>query len=121
MNLFEAVGNVFANYATASGRASRSEYWWFTLFNIVVSVILGFIQGAQGAEFGISTIWVLVALLPGICVTIRRLHDLDRSGWWILVLLIPVVGYILLIVWFCMRGTAGANRFGPDPLAQFVY
>ncbi|NTT85638.1 DUF805 domain-containing protein [Tabrizicola fusiformis] len=115
MNMTEAVKSVLSNYANFSGRAIRSEYWWFTLANVIGSVILNGIDMATGVPI-LSLIWALALLVPGLAVGVRRLHDLDRSGWWLLIVLVPVVGVILLIYWFATRGTVGPNRFGPDPL-----
>jgi uncharacterized membrane protein YhaH (DUF805 family) len=65
----------------------------------------------------LSLIWSLAVLLPGIAVAVRRMHDLDKSGWWVLIGLIPIIGWIIFIIWACTKGTDGSNRFGPDPLA----
>ncbi|MEI4231951.1 DUF805 domain-containing protein [Roseovarius sp. D22-M7] len=96
------------NYVNFSGRASRPEFWWFALFVFVVSVLLGAVSDVLGGLFG------LAVLLPGIAVAVRRLHDVDRPGWWYLLVLIPVLGPLILIFAFFIRpGTRGANRFGP--------
>ncbi len=118
MNMIEAVKAVFSKYATFEGRARRSEYWWFVLFNIIVSIVLAIITpGEHGMGGGLlNTIWSLATLLPAIAVGARRLHDIDRSGWWLLIGLIPVIGAIVLIVFFATKGTLGPNRFGDDPL-----
>lgn len=115
MTFTQAIRSCYANYTTFSGRAPRSEYWLFVLYQCLIGVACGLL-----VPFGIgrALLWlfVLANLLPGICVTVRRLHDTDRSGWWYWIALIPLVGAILLLIWFCTRGTSGANRFGPDPL-----
>jgi uncharacterized membrane protein YhaH (DUF805 family) len=100
---------------TFSGRAPRAEYWFFVLFAVLVNIAIGIVS-AVAHEIGtiLSVIFGLAIILPGISVTVRRLHDVDRSGWWYWIGLVPVVGIILLIVWFCTRGTRGANRFGPE-------
>jgi uncharacterized membrane protein YhaH (DUF805 family) len=118
MNMIEAVKAVFSKYATFEGRARRSEYWWFVLFNIIVSIVLAIITpGEHGMGGGLlNTIWSLATLLPAIAVGARRLHDIDRSGWWLLIGFIPVIGAIVLIVFFATKGTLGPNRFGNDPL-----
>lgn len=125
MNFQQAVRNVFSNYATFNGRARRAEYWWWILFVILAALIVGILDSAL---FGgmhtmrdngpLSAILSVALLLPGLAVGSRRLHDIDRSGWWLLIGLIPLVGTILLIWWFCTRGTAGPNRFGTDPLSS---
>ncbi len=110
-----AISICFGKYATFSGRAPRAEYWYFVLFQVLVNIAIG-IVGAASSEVGnaFSIIFALAIFLPGLAATIRRLHDLDRSGWWVLIVLVPIVGAILLIVWFCTRGTRGPNRFGPE-------
>ncbi|QMI03841.1 DUF805 domain-containing protein [Citrobacter sp. RHB25-C09] len=110
--------DVLKNYAVFNGRARRKEYWMFVLINMIVSIVLNVIQGVIGLEIPwISIIYMLGVLLPSIGVAIRRLHDTDRSGWWLLISFIPVVGTIVLIVFLCQNGTAGNNRFGADPKA----
>lgn len=129
MNAVDAVKSAYRNYVNFSGRAIRSEYWWWVLFQIVVSVIIAVLEGGGSGHMGdgamgysynagpIGIIWSLANLLPGIGLGIRRLHDLDKSGWWLLILLVPLIGAIVLIVWFATKGTAGPNRFGADKLA----
>ena len=125
MNMIEAVKAVFSKYATFEGRARRSEYWWFVLFNLLVSIVLTLLAGGghgmgEGGMMGggnlLANLWWLATLLPGIAVGVRRLHDIDRTGWWLLLAFIPLIGTIVLIVFFASRGTAGPNRFGTDPL-----
>lgn len=126
MNMIEAVKAVFSKYATFEGRARRAEYWWFALFNLIVSVILTLLAPGHGGEMGmgggmggglISLLWSLATILPSIAVGVRRMHDIDRSGWWLLIAFVPLVGMIVLIVFAAKRGTVGPNRFGPDPIA----
>ncbi|PLL11753.1 DUF805 domain-containing protein [Tabrizicola sp. TH137] len=114
MNMIEAVKAVFSNYATFSGRARRSEYWWFVLFNIIVSVVLALVMGGNSI---VNSLWSLAVLLPSLAAGARRLHDIDRTGWWLLIGFIPVIGLIVLIVFLASKGTPGPNRFGSDPLA----
>jgi uncharacterized membrane protein YhaH (DUF805 family) len=102
----------FANYVNFSGRASRSEYWYWFLFVAAFGAIIG------PPAPRMRTIFFLATFLPGLSVSVRRLHDLDRSGWWVLLYLIPIVGWIILIIWFCTSGTDGPNRFGADRLAR---
>ncbi|WP_436858968.1 DUF805 domain-containing protein [Citrobacter tructae] len=110
--------DVLKNYAVFNGRARRKEYWMFVLINMIVSIVLNVIQSVIGLEIPwISIIYMLGVMLPSIGVAIRRLHDTDRSGWWLLISFIPVVGTIVLIVFLCQNGTAGNNRFGADPKA----
>lgn len=118
MNMIEATKACFSKYATFSGRARRAEYWWFILFTILVSIPLGIIDGLMlNSEFGLlGNIWSLAVFLPTLAVGARRLHDTDRSGWWLLLYLVPIIGWIFLIVWSATPGNKGDNRFGPDPL-----
>lgn len=114
---------VLKNYVGFSGRARRKEYWMFVLFNIifaVVAMILDNVLGLASKEYGYGPIYGLYALavfLPGLAVSVRRLHDIGKSGWWLLIALIPIVGAIMLIIWDVREGERGDNRFGPDPKA----
>jgi uncharacterized membrane protein YhaH (DUF805 family) len=120
MGFGEAIKSGFRNYATFKGRAARSEYWFWTLFAVLLTVAG---QTADTALFespnpGLFAPLVdLGLLLPGWAVSVRRLHDLDRTGWWLL-LVFTIVGILLLLIWNCVRGTSGPNRFGPDPMAS---
>lgn len=117
MNLPNAVVSVLRNYVNFSGRASRSEFWYWTLAYILVMVPLSIIDESinPGTEFGKMSVVVgllsLALFLPNLAVTVRRLHDTDRSGWWIL-LSFTGVGVFVLLYWYCCKGTDGANRFG---------
>lgn len=106
-------------YATFSGRAARSEYWWFALFSVIASSILTVIDTAIfGSDFGVlGPIFSIAVLVPSIAVGVRRLHDLGRSGWWLLIILIPLIGILILLYFFVQKGTDGPNEHGPDPLA----
>ena len=118
MNFVDAVKSGFQNYVTFSGRAARSQYWYWALFCILVgigSVVIDAALFPQSYMRPVNAIAELVLFLPTLAVSIRRLHDLDRSGWWFLLIFVPLIGGIWLLVWFCMRGTVGPNRFGPDP------
>ncbi|MGQ4582322.1 DUF805 domain-containing protein [Lysobacter sp. F60174L2] len=111
---------VLKNYVGFEGRARRKEYWMFTLFNVIVSFVLGIIDGLGGlmTESGIGMLgllYTLAVLLPSIAVGVRRLHDIDKSGWWLLLVFIPLIGAIVLLVFAVMEGTRGSNRFGEDP------
>ena len=124
MNMQTAVKTVLGKYATFSGRASRSEFWWFTLavliFSIIVSIIdgavvapmLGFEAFADEAGEPLRVIESLVLLLPSLAVAVRRLHDIDRSGWWYLIIVIPIIGPLVLLYWYIQPGTDGSNQFG---------
>lgn len=111
MDFVTAVKTVLTeNYANFRGRAARPEFWWFALFALVVSLLLRLVSDVLAGLFS------LAILLPAIAVAVRRLHDVDRSGWWYLLVLIPVVGSLILVfAFFIHRGTRGKNRFGPEP------
>lgn len=115
MDFATSVKTCFGKFATFEGRASRSEFWYYTLFVFIVSVVLNIVDVAAGTGV-LSLIFALVTLIPNIAVAVRRLHDTDRAGWWYLLMLVPLIGVIVLIVWFVGRGTTGTNRFGGDPL-----
>jgi uncharacterized membrane protein YhaH (DUF805 family) len=104
MTFTDAVSTCFKKYATFDGIAERSEYWWFFLFCVLMSAVLGLFSDAVGAAFSIAT------LLPSLAVGARRLHDTDRSGWWQLLMFIPLIGWIVLIVFFAQEGKS--NRYG---------
>ncbi|MEO7054194.1 MAG: DUF805 domain-containing protein [Rhizomicrobium sp.] len=116
MTFGQAIRSCYSNFATFSGRAPRSEYWYFTLYHflIVMLCLAAFPLGISNLLLGISFV---VNFLPAVSVLIRRLHDTDHSGWWYWIAFVPLIGAIMLLIWFCTRGTSGANRFGPDPLS----
>lgn len=121
-SLFEYYKECFTlNYANFNGRARRSEYWGFVLFNILVSMGIGFVLGALSILLdmpnlgGLLYIYTLASFLPALAVGVRRLHDIGKSGWYYLVGLIPLLGTIVLIYWFCQEGQAFENEYGPNP------
>ena len=115
MGFGEAISSGFSNYVNFDGRASRSEYWFWILFVILVSVVAQLIDAMFGAPI-LATAWALGTLLPSLAVGARRLHDGERTGWWLL-LYLTLIGGLLLLVWFCLKGTDGENQYGPNPLA----
>lgn len=132
MNPIAAIKSGFHHYADFGGRARQSEYWWWVLFAVLGSFVLtmadsmlwGTVETFEGG-FSASTntpllsgLFFLATIVPGLAVSVRRLHDTDRSGLWLLIVLIPLIGAIMLIVWFTTSGTPGENRFGPDPRAS---
>ncbi|MCZ0989251.1 DUF805 domain-containing protein [Streptomyces diastatochromogenes] len=106
--------DVLKKYAVFSGRARRQEYWMFFLFNLIISIVLTVVDRAIGSNV-LSLIYTLAVLLPGLGVAVRRLHDTGRSGWWILIALIPLVGSIILIVFLATEGKSEPNQYGPNP------
>jgi uncharacterized membrane protein YhaH (DUF805 family) len=116
-----AVRAALAKYVTFSGRALRPEYWYFVLFQLILLfVAVGFEMIARGIGSVVYLVVVLGLALPNIAVTVRRFHDLDRSGWWYFLGLVPLVGGIIILIWFCSPGTVGPNRYGPDPRAAAI-
>ena len=116
MSFTQAIESGFKNYVNLNGRTRRSGYWYWVLFNVLVTIVLWIVDAVTGIGV-LAGIFGLVTLLPSLGVGVRRLHDIDKSGWFVLLSLIPIVGLIILIVWACQAGTRGANRFGPDPAA----
>lgn len=118
--------SVLKQYAVIQGRCRRKTYWLFVLVNILVSVVLTVLDTVLGFNIWLdegllSTLYSLAILIPSITVSIRRLHDLDRSGWWLLLILLPFIGTLLLLIYFCFKGSEGPNRFGDDPLRAPSY
>ncbi len=107
---------VKGHYADFEGRARRTEYWMFVLVNFIIAVVLGLIGRVIHLPV-ISTLYALAVLVPGIAVGVRRLHDTGRSGWWLLIALIPVIGTIWVIVLLAIEGDSGSNQYGADPKA----
>ena len=129
MTFVKAIESSLSQYMTFRGRASRSEFWFFYLFSSIWSVVAIIIDNILGTQFkkidslsgGLyGYVYLLVALglfIPNLSVFVRRLHDTNRSGWWYWILLIPLIGVILLLVWLCSKGTSGDNDYGSDPLS----
>ena len=109
------------HYADFNGRARRSEYWYFVLFNFIVSILIGLLLGVIAGVLNVPALvylaylWSLAVFIPSLAVSVRRLHDIGRSGWWLLLSLIPLVGAIILIIWYCTDSQPGANQYGPNP------
>ena len=120
MGFGDAVRSCLRNYVGFSGRARRSEFWFFVLFSMLVQVVFAVVDlvllGVGDGAFG--AIASLALLLPSLAVGVRRLHDVGRSGWWMLIILVPLIGVILLLIWNLSRGEDGPNRFGPNPRQQ---
>jgi uncharacterized membrane protein YhaH (DUF805 family) len=126
----EAIQSGFQNYVKFDGRADRAAYWWWVLFTIIVSTVANVIDraigstivttpaaaGVSGTTFGVvATIASLVLFLPSLGLLVRRLHDTDRSGWWVLITVIPIIGWIVLLFFLLQPGSLGPNRYGTPP------
>jgi uncharacterized membrane protein YhaH (DUF805 family) len=114
--------DVLRKYADFSGRARRREFWMFTLVNILVSIVLGIVDAVIGTDYRsgygiLGTVYALAVLIPSLAVAVRRLHDTGRTGWWILIGLLPCVGFIVLLVFYVQEGQRSTNEYGPDPKA----
>jgi uncharacterized membrane protein YhaH (DUF805 family) len=124
MSFTEAIRAVLSNYAIIAGRAARPEFWWWILFvgllyiatglvdGVLIAPALGFKPFEELAGHPLSPLATLAIFVPGLCVGVRRLHDIDRSGWWFFITLIPLIGVLVLIYWWAQPGTKGNNRFG---------
>ncbi len=121
MDFQTAIKTCLNKYVVFSGRASRPEYWYFVLFGVLAGIVANIVDtalfggGFRGAT-PIHSLTSLALLLPTLAVSVRRLHDLDRSGWWVLLAFVPVIGWIVLLIWYVSRGTIGPNRFGDDSI-----
>ena len=132
MNFSTAVSTcIKEKFATIQGRAPRSEYWWFMLFCLLVYFLMPWVLGAVLMALpqstmqnettatvlgGIYFVALIIFIVPSLTVQIRRLHDIDKSGWWMLISFIPGIGSLVLFIFACLKGTTGSNRFGADPL-----
>lgn len=106
---------VLKNYVVFQGRARRKEYWMFVLFNVIISIILSSVEAVADLPKILSTIYSLAVLLPSLAVGARRLHDIGKSGWWLLISFIPIIGGIILLVFMCQDSQDGDNQYGPNP------
>ncbi|MCF2909236.1 DUF805 domain-containing protein [Pseudoalteromonas sp. DL2-H2.2] len=122
--MFDIYLSALKKYAVFNGRARRKEYWLFMLCNLIVTIVLGLVDMTLGlyseeSGFGLlSGLYALAVIIPSIALSIRRLHDTGRSGWWILISLVPVVGPLVLLVFYVMDSTPGDNDYGPNPKEQ---
>jgi uncharacterized membrane protein YhaH (DUF805 family) len=115
MNWFVAV---VKKYAVFTGRARRMEYWMYTLIYVLIAIVLGLLDAMLGDAQILGGLLAIALFLPSLGVTVRRLHDTGRSGWWVLIAFVPIAGVIVLLVFMCLAGTSGSNPYGEDPLAQ---
>ena len=105
----------YQNYANFSGRDTRQQYWMFYLFYVIASIILSIIDNVIGTDGLLGGLFALATLVPSLAIGARRLHDIGKSGWWQLIILIPLIGVIVLIVFLVKQGMMGDNQFGNDP------
>ena len=115
MSFTQAVQSVFQNYANFSGRAMRSEYWWWFLFTILANVALSVVELAVGLTGVLTGLWVIGTFLPGLAVAVRRLHDRGHSGWFILIVFIPLIGALIFFYQMVMPGDDVSNEHGDPP------
>ena len=114
--------SVLKQYAVFTGRATRTEYWMFVLFNFLIAFAIAFAEAVLRSVLGMNTdssilfnLYLLAVLLPSLGVAILRLHDTNRSGWWLLISFVPLVGAVVLIIFFATDSQPGPNRFGANP------
>lgn len=120
--------DVWRGYFDFSGRARRKEYWYFTLFHTIMAIAGELIAGGLYNEnptlgeifMGIVFLYILASIIPTLAVSVRRLHDIDKSGWWYFIAFIPLIGPFWLLILTCTDGTIGPNQYGPDPKASDV-
>ena len=117
MGLVDAVKSGISNYANFSGRASRSEYWFWVLGVLIGYIVFGALMMVSEKLGLLLVVFYLGIIIPSLSVAVRRLHDTDKSGWMILISLIPLIGLIVLY-WYCVRGTDGPNQYGDDPFGR---
>lgn len=113
MGFGEAITSCFSQYIGFSGRACRSEYWYFALLVFLINIVIGII----GSDI-LTALVALALFLPSISVGVRRLHDIDKSGWWILLALIPIIGTLIILFFAVLKSTPGSNEYGPNPLGE---
>ncbi len=117
MGFKEAVVSCFQNWKDFKGRSRRSEYWYFLLFNITLMLILSILTLITGLSlfYYVGRIYGLIALIPGFAVASRRLHDINKSEWFLLLIAIPLIGFIILLIWLAKDSDPGENKYGPNP------
>lgn len=109
-NYRQAIFTCFKKFADFKGRARRSEFWYFELFCVLISLVFSFFISED-----VATIAMLITFIPNIAVSVRRLHDIGRSGWWMLIALVPIVGILLLLFWAAQEGDPASNQYGEPP------
>ena len=112
---------VLRNYATFSGRSRRMEYWMFALINAIIGLAISSIEILAGGPGIIGVLYGLAVFIPGIAVTVRRLHDINRSGWWLLILLIPLIGAVIILIFMIFDSQSNMNKYGNNPKFSTVH
>lgn len=107
--------DVLKKYVEFNGRARRKEYWMFFLVNMIIVFALGVVEAVIGSGGVLGSLYSLAIFLPSLAVAVRRLHDTDRSGWWILITLVPIIGFIVFLVFMVQEGQSGQNQYGENP------
>ncbi len=121
MDFMTAVRTCLSKYVDFSGRARRSEFWYFALFTFLVAVVTSVIDTALGTDYNttgggvVNSVVSLALFLPSLAAGVRRLHDIGKSGLWVLLILVPILGWVLLIIWWCRDTWRRENQYGPDP------
>ena len=119
MRFQDAVKVCLTKYADFGGRARRSEYWWFVVFTALVTTLASVVDAVIGTQFGntglVQLLATLALVLPSLAVGVRRLHDVSRSGWWVFLAVIPILGALILVVAFLIRDSEPDNSYGPSP------
>ena len=105
----------FKRYSDFSGRSSRSDYWWFAIINLLFLALAKVLDGVLDSGVALQSLYMIATLCPSLALSVRRLHDADRSGWVVLVVLVPILGPLILLALMTSSGTEGENRFGPQP------
>jgi uncharacterized membrane protein YhaH (DUF805 family) len=121
MNMQQAIVSVLSQYATFSGRAPRSEYWWYSLAAMLASFLIAVPDALlfPTSAIDLSSLFAIAIFVPGMAVSVRRFHDIDKSGWNLLWIFLPFVGFFLILYWCCQKGDVIDNDYGPDPLEAY--
>ena len=120
MGFIETIEVCFTKYFNFSGRARRSEYWFFALFTLLTTSFFVYFEGYMGIfpntdQAILANIFSLLVIIPSIAVGVRRLHDTNHSGWWLLLSFVIIIGWVVLLIWYCKNSDEGDNRFGSNP------
>ena len=120
VNFPDAIKLGFKRYFDFRGRSTRAEFWWWALFELIAGIALSIAEAIAGTSGTLGGLFEFAALIPGLAVGVRRLHDTNRTGWWLLLVFAVIIGCIVLLVWFIKQGDAGPNKYGPDSRHAFA-